>query len=152
MDIGKVTLQHLHDTAARVRFWDYIQDAWAKDENGKEIAFHVLGMQSQVARNMDAKHNRESPRLTKKLDEMSDEEKQEFFDRLQVFGKKAGAEKLAAMTVRIEGSVDYGEGEDAKKLTAKDKDLLTEYYMDRDIIAELVIAESKNIENYRPKT
>lgn len=148
MDLSKLNTQSASDTATRVELVDPFDGTPLKDEDGKTLAAHILGMQSTVARNMDAKHRRESPKAEKKLDDMSDDEKQAFLEELQAFGKTAGAEKLAQMVTKLEGKWEA----DGQALKASDNDALQGLFESQDWLTEQLIAHAKTLANYRPKT
>ena len=122
------------------------------DKKGNHITFHVLSMNSTPAKNADFKHRREAPKADKAIEEMTPDEQQAFLEQLQSYGKRAGAEKLAAMVVQIDGEIVISE-KPKRVLNADDKELLTDILnlSKNDAIADHLIFESQKAENYRPK-
>ena len=147
MDLSQFNPQRAADTPSRMVLVSPFDGEPIKDEDGKELAVHIVGMQSTVAKNADAKHSRESPRPEKSIDDMTPDEQQAFLEELQAFGKKAGAEKLAAMITKLEGKWESG----GKTLKAGDVDAMAELIGAEDWLADQLIARAKDIEHYRPK-
>lgn len=147
MDLTKYNPQTAADTAAPFTLQDPFGDGPLVDDDGKELGGEVLGMQSEVSRNLDAKHRREMPKRDKPTDEMSEEEQAAYLEELQAYGKKAGAEKLAAMITTLHGNWQMGD----KKVKASDKKALTDLLASQDWIADAVIGVAREVQNYRPK-
>ena len=147
MDLSQFNPQRAADAASRVVLTSPFDGEPIKDENGKTMAAHIVGMQSTVAKNMDAKHRRESPRPDRAVDDMTPDEQQAYLEELQAFGRKAGAEKLAAMITKLEGKWESV----GRALKAGDVDALAELVGAEDWLADQLIARAKDIEHYQPK-
>ncbi len=104
-------------------------------------------MQSAVAKNMDAKHRREAPKSGKAFNDMDEKEKQDFIDRFEDFGRKAGAEKLAAMITKLEGKWEFN----GSPLKAGDTENLEKAIAAESWLADQLIAHAKDVVNYTPK-
>lgn len=148
MDLMLLNPQAASDTAIRVVLINPFTNDSLLDSDGKEMAAHIVGMESTLARNIDAKHRRESPKPDKAVDDMTTEEQESFLEELQAFGKTAGAEKLAAMTTKLEGNWQIGD----KKVKASDKASLAKLYAELDWLADQLISVSRELSNYGPKT
>lgn len=147
MDLTQYNPKVAADTAAPFTLQDPFGDGPLIDSDGNEMGGKVLGMQSEVARNIDAKHKREMPKREKSTDEMSEEEQAAYLEELQAYGKKAGAEKLAAMITTLRGNWQAGD----KTLKASNKEALADLIESQDWIADDVIKVAREIQNYKPK-
>lgn len=147
MDLTLLNPQTAADTAAPFTLQDPFGDGPLIDSDGNEMGGEILGMQSEVSRNIDAKHRREMPKADKPTDEMTEDEQAAYLEELQAYGKKAGAEKLAAMITTLHGNWQMGD----KKIKASDKKALADLLASQDWIADAVIEVARSVENYRPK-
>ena len=144
MDLSKLNTTAASDTAQRFELIDPFAAEVLKDEKDTPLAFHILGMQSTVARNEDARIQREAPKLK---DDATEEEKAAHEEAAKAYFQRAYAEKLAAMITKLEGKWQLG----TKTLKPGDIENLAALIESQEWLANQLIMRSRDLKNYRPK-
>ena len=150
MDLSKLNTTAASDTAQRFELIDpftaeVLRDDPAKEgEEGKPLAFHIVGMQSTIARNEDARIQRNAPKLK---EDATDEEKAAHEESAKAYFQRAYAEKLAAMITKLEGKWQLGK----TILKPGDIDSLATLIESQEWLANQLIMRSRDLKNYRPK-
>jgi len=142
MDLTRFNTTAAADSAQRFELIDPFNMDVLTDEDDKPLAFHIVGMASTVARNEDARIEREAPKPPEK-----GEDRTEYEAEINVYRAKAGARKLAAMITRLEGKWQLGD----KTLKAGDVEGLAELIEGQEWLANQLVMRSRDLKHYRPK-
>lgn len=145
MDLSKLNTTAAADSAQRFELIDPFTAQVLTDENDKPLAFHIVGMQSTLAKNEDAKIARNAPKPLEK--NATDEQKAEHEATATAYYKRAYSEKVAAMITKLEGKWQLG----AKAIKAGDIETLAELIESQEWLANQLIMRSRDLKNYRPK-
>lgn len=147
MDLSQYNPIPASSEAKRFDLIDPFSGKAITDENDDALGYSIVGMQSTIARNEDARIQREYIKPEGDPAKMTERQRAAHEEDVREYALREGCKKIAAMITELHGNWEYN----GKALTASDKVALADMLMAQEWVANQAHSNANNLRNYSPK-